>query len=61
MREPPSGGKPRILRTEYETADYTRLDVTYRSDDLTVSGVLIRPKGPGPFPGIVLNHGYIEP
>ena len=61
MREPPSGGKPRILRTEYETADYTRYDVTYRSDELTVSGVLIRPKGPGPFPGIVLNHGYIDP
>jgi dipeptidyl aminopeptidase/acylaminoacyl peptidase len=61
MREPPSGGRPRILRTEYETADYTRLDVTYRSDGLTVSGVLIRPKGPGPFPAIVLNHGYIEP
>ena len=61
MREPPSGGKPRVLRTEYETADYTRLDVTYRSDELTVSGVLIRPRGPGPFPGIVLNHGYIDP
>ena len=61
MREAPSGGKPRILRTEYETADYTRYDVTYRSDKLTVSGVLIRPKGPGPFPGIVLNHGYIDP
>jgi len=61
MREPPSGGKPRILRTEYATADYSRYDVTYRSDELTVSGVLIRPKGPGPFPGIVLNHGYIDP
>jgi dipeptidyl aminopeptidase/acylaminoacyl peptidase len=61
MRQPPSGGKPRILRTEYETDGYTRYDVTYRSDDLTVSGVLIRPKGKGPFPGIVLNHGYIEP
>ncbi len=61
MRAPPSGGKPRILRTEYETADYTRYDVTYRSDELTVSGVLVRPKGPGPFPGIVLNHGYIDP
>jgi uncharacterized protein len=61
MRQPPSGGKPRILRTEYETADYTRYDVTYRSDELTVSGVLVRPKGPGPFPGIVLNHGYIDP
>jgi len=61
MQQPPSGGKPRVLRTEYETADYTRLDVTYRSDDLTVSGVLVRPKGKGPFPAVVLNHGYIEP
>ena len=26
-----------------------------------MSGVLIRPKGRGPFPAIVLNHGYIEP
>ena len=25
MREPPSGGQPRILRTEYETDAYTRL------------------------------------
>jgi dipeptidyl aminopeptidase/acylaminoacyl peptidase len=61
MRQPPSGGRPRILRTEYETADYTRYDVTYRSDDVTVSGVLIRPEGEGPFPAVVLNHGYIEP
>ena len=61
MRQPPSGGRPRILRTEYETDAYTRYDVSYRSDRLTVSGVLIRPKGKGPFPGIVLNHGYIEP
>jgi dipeptidyl aminopeptidase/acylaminoacyl peptidase len=61
MRQPPSGGRPRILRTEYATDGYTRYDVSYRSDGLTVSGVLIRPKGKGPFPGIVLNHGYIEP
>jgi len=61
MRQPPSGGRPRIVRTEYETDAYARHDVTYRSDGLTVSGVLIRPKGKGPFPGIVLNHGYIEP
>jgi dipeptidyl aminopeptidase/acylaminoacyl peptidase len=61
MRQPPSGGRPRIVRTEYATDAYTRYYVTYRSDDLTVSGVLIRPKGTGPFPGIVLNHGYIEP
>jgi uncharacterized protein len=61
MREPPNGGRPRIVRTEYATDAYTRYDVTYRSDDLTVSGVLIRPRGLGPFPAIVLNHGYIAP
>jgi len=61
MQQPPSVGRPHIVRTEYATDAYTRYDVTYRSDDLTVSGVLIRPKGTGPFPGIVLNHGYIEP
>ena len=61
MRQPPSGGRPRILRTEYETDAYTRYDVSYRSDRLTVSGVLVRPRGEGPFPGIVLNHGYIDP
>jgi dipeptidyl aminopeptidase/acylaminoacyl peptidase len=61
MRQAPDGGRPRVLRTEVETADYTRLQVEYRSDDLTVSGVLLRPKGRGPFPAVVLNHGYIEP
>ena len=61
MRDEPSGGKPRILRTEAVTDAYTRYQVTYRSGNLTVSGVLLRPRGEGPFPGIVLNHGYIEP
>ncbi len=61
MRQPPRAGRPRIVRTEYATDAYTRYDIAYRSDGLTVSGVLIRPRGKGPFPGIVLNHGYIDP
>ena len=45
-----------------ETSTYTRRIVTYRTGDgLRISGVLLRPRGRGPFPGIVLNHGYIEP
>jgi dipeptidyl aminopeptidase/acylaminoacyl peptidase len=44
-----------------ETDGYRRFAVTYRAGDVTVSGVLLRPRGRGPFPGIVLNHGYIEP
>jgi len=56
-------GPTRIVRQGLlGTADaYTRHAVTYRSGDVTVSGVLIVPTGKGPFPGIVLNHGYIEP
>ncbi|HEX6150837.1 alpha/beta fold hydrolase [Nocardioides sp.] len=61
MRERPDGGRPRITATELETDAYARHQVVYRSGDLTVSGVLLRPRGPGPFPGIVLNHGYIDP
>ena len=61
MREEPDGGRPRITATEYETDAYTRHQVLYRSGDVDVSGVLLVPKGRGRFPGIVLNHGYIDP
>ncbi len=61
MREEFSGSRIRHVRVEARTDAYTRSQVTYRSGDLTVSGVLLRPTGKGPFPGIVLNHGYIDP
>jgi dipeptidyl aminopeptidase/acylaminoacyl peptidase len=35
--------------------------VTYRSDELRISGVLNVPVGTGPFPAVVLAHGYIDP
>jgi len=50
-----------VLRTEVRTDAYTRQQVTYRSNGTVVSGVLLRPHGRGPFPAVVLNHGYIEP
>ena len=40
---------------------YTRYFVTYASGDLTISGILNIPVGAGPFPALVLNHGYIDP
>jgi uncharacterized protein len=61
MREKFRGSRIRQVRVQAETDAYTRSEVTYRSGDVKVSGVLLRPRGPGPFPGIVLNHGYIEP
>jgi dipeptidyl aminopeptidase/acylaminoacyl peptidase len=40
---------------------YTRYAITYKSGDLTISGIVNIPKGDGPFPVIITNHGYIDP
>ena len=40
---------------------YRSYEATFRSGKLTISGVLNIPDGEGPFPAVVLNHGYIEP
>jgi dienelactone hydrolase len=56
-----SGGDLRIGRERERTRAYRSYDVTYRSQDLRISGVLNVPTGPGPFPAVVLAHGYIDP
>ena len=61
MRADFDGRGLRVLRTETRTDAYTRQPVTYRSTGTVVTGVLRRPRGRGPFPAVVLNHGYIEP
>jgi dipeptidyl aminopeptidase/acylaminoacyl peptidase len=61
MREDFPGGRIRLGRQVLANEAYTRHEVTYPSGDVTVSGVLLRPRGKGPFPAVVLNHGYIEP
>lgn len=40
---------------------YTRYYITYKSGDLDISGIMNVPKGEGPFPVLILNHGYIDP
>ena len=61
MREEFTPGRIQQVAVESRTSAYTRSRVTYDAGALTISGVLLRPTGRGPFPGIVLNHGYIEP
>lgn len=56
-----SGGRLREVRTVAETGSYRQAEVRYRSGDLTISGQLFVPDGKGPFPAVVINHGYIEP
>lgn len=43
------------------TDAYTRYAVTYRANGLTISGIMNVPHGKGPFPALVLAHGYIDP
>jgi dipeptidyl aminopeptidase/acylaminoacyl peptidase len=51
----------RLGRVLARTSDYVRHAATYRSDGLRISGVMNIPRGDGPFPVLVLLHGYIDP
>jgi dipeptidyl aminopeptidase/acylaminoacyl peptidase len=55
------GGGLRVGQVLAETDAYTRYAVRYRSQGLRISGIMNVPAGGGPFPVLVLNHGYIEP
>jgi dipeptidyl aminopeptidase/acylaminoacyl peptidase len=63
-----TGGDLRLGTVRERTSTYTSYDVTYRSTTagegtapLRISGVLNVPTGRGPFPAVVLAHGYIDP
>jgi dipeptidyl aminopeptidase/acylaminoacyl peptidase len=44
-----------------ENSKFTRHYITYKSNGLLISGIMNVPKGEGPFPTLVLAHGYIDP
>jgi len=52
------GGKIHIRSTLDENDKYTSYLIDYPSDGLTISGVMQIPVGEGPFPVIILNHGF---
>ena len=55
------GGKVNLRTQLALTETYTRWLIDYPSDGLTITGILQIPQGePGPFPVIVLNHGYVN-
>lgn len=56
-----NGANLTLVKLLTQNSKYTKHSVTYRSENLKVSGVLYIPKGDGPFPGVVLGHGYIDP
>ena len=55
------GGEIEIVRTLADTATYTSYLIAYPSDGLRVTGFLNVPKGEGPFPVLIINHGFVPP
>lgn len=55
------GNDLKLVRVLAENEIYTRYSITYKSEGLTISGIMNVPKGKGPFPVLILNHGFIEP
>ncbi len=54
------GGMVEILATLETTDAYTRYHIAYPSDGLRITGIMQIPPGTGPFPVIILNHGYLD-
>jgi dipeptidyl aminopeptidase/acylaminoacyl peptidase len=55
------GGGIEITHAITETDSFTKYLIRYPSDDLSITGMMNVPKGEGPFPVVILNHGYIPP
>ena len=53
-------GKIRIRSTLSENDKFTTYLIEYPSDGLTITGVMQVPAGEGPFPVIILNHGFFS-
>lgn len=55
------GGQIKVTGIYSVTDAYTRTLITYPSDGLKISGMMNIPFGTGPFPVVIMNHGYIAP
>ena len=58
-RFPPS--EIRLHRAAARYDAYTSYLMSYTSDDLHITGMATIPTGLGPFPVVLLNHGYVLP
>lgn len=50
-----------MVRVLEERPEFTRYLVRYPSEGLAIPGVMNVPKSDGPFPIVIVNHGFIQP
>ena len=53
-------GEIHIRSTLDENDKFTTFLIDYPSDGLTITGMMLMPKGDGPFPVILMNHGFFS-
>ena len=51
-------GAIEIVSLLEERPAFSRYLIAYQSDGLRITGMLNRPRGEGPFPAVILNHGW---
>jgi dipeptidyl aminopeptidase/acylaminoacyl peptidase len=56
-----AGGTLSIGQPMSEGAGYTKYQVSWPSGGQTMTGTISLPGGAGPFPAVVVNHGFIPP
>ena len=56
-----SGSDLRVAKAFSSSSKYTKHRISYDTGGLKISGIMIKPRGNGPFPVVVLAHGYINP
>ncbi len=56
------GGPGIVLEAAIKSErDFVQYTMSYESDGLTITGLVDIPRGNGPFPLIIVNHGYLRP
>ena len=55
------GGRIETVRVLEEQPAFTRYLIRYPSDGIPITGVMNVPKSEGPFPVVIVNHGFIQP
>jgi dipeptidyl aminopeptidase/acylaminoacyl peptidase len=56
-----SGSDLKVARAFSSNSKYSKHRISYEAGGFTISGIMIKPRGKGPFPVVVLAHGYIDP
>ncbi|UCC63650.1 MAG: alpha/beta fold hydrolase, partial [Anaerolineae bacterium] len=55
------GGTVKITGNIPDNEVYAAYYISYPSGELIITGYMYVPKGQGPFPVVILNHGYYDP